>query len=102
MYIAMNRFSVAVGREDEFEDVWRTRDSYLDEVDGIKDFKLLRGAPGDEATIFLSHSTWESEGHFRAWTKSEAFVKAHRQARMPEGLVLSHPQFEGYETVDLA
>ena len=101
MYIAMNRFQVALGREDEFETVWRNRDSYLDEVDGIKDFRLLRGAPGESATIFVSHSTWESEAAFRAWTESDAFVKAHRQARMPEGLVLSHPHFEGYEVVDL-
>lgn len=101
MYIAMNRFQVAKGREDEFETVWRNRDSYLDEVEGIKDFRLLRGAPGDDATIFVSHSIWESEADFKAWTESEAFTKAHRQARMPEGLVLSHPQFEGYEVVSL-
>ena len=98
----MNRFPVDLGREDEFETVWRTRDSYLDEVDGILDFRLLRGSPGDEATTFVSHSTWASEAAFKAWTESEAFIKAHRQARMPEGLVLSHPQFEGYDVVDLS
>ncbi len=101
MYIAMNRFPVAIGREEEFETVWRTRDSYLDEVEGILDFKLLREAPGEDATTFISHSTWQSEEAFKTWTESEAFVKAHRQARMPEGLVLSHPQFEGYHVVDL-
>jgi heme-degrading monooxygenase HmoA len=101
MYIAMNRFPVAKGREEEFETVWRTRDSYLDEVEGIKDFRLLRGATSDDATTFVSHSIWETEAAFKAWTESEAFVKAHRQARMPEGLVLSHPQFEGYDVVDL-
>jgi len=101
MYIAMNRFPVTVGREEEFETVWRTRDSYLDEVEGIKDFKLLRGVPGEDATTFVSHSVWESEAAFKAWTESEAFTKAHRQARMPEGLVLNHPQFEGYDVVDL-
>ncbi len=101
MYIAMNRFPVALGREDEFETVWRTRDSYLDEVEGIKDFRLLRGAPGDDATVFVSHSMWDSEAAFKAWTESDAFVKAHRQARMPDGLVLSHPEFEGYDVVDL-
>jgi len=101
MYIAMNRFEVAVGREDEFEEVWRNRESYLDEVDGIRDFCLLRGAPGEESTHFLSYSRWESQAVFKAWTESEAFIKAHRQAKMPEGLVLGHPRFEGFVVVDL-
>ena len=32
MYIAMNRFPIAAGRENDFIEVWRTRDSKLDEV----------------------------------------------------------------------
>ena len=102
MYIAMNRFRVAPGREDEFEEVWRNRDSYLDEVDGIKDFRLLRGAAGEDATVFVSHSTWESREAFTAWTESEAFTKAHRQARTSKAILLGHPEFEGYEVVDLS
>ena len=99
MYIAMNRFRIAPGREDDFEAVWRERTSYLDTVPGFKDFHLLRGAPGDEFTLFVSHSVWESAAAFRAWTESEAFTKAHRQARSPAGTVLAHPEFEGFEVV---
>ena len=44
-----------------------------------------------------SHSVWSSRQAFVDWTNSEEFVKAHRRGRSPEGLVLSHPQFEGYE-----
>ncbi len=102
MYIAMNRFRVSRGREEEFVGIWRNRDSYLDEVEGIKDFQLLRGEGVDDATVFVSHSVWESRDAFKAWTESEAFAKAHRQARMPEGVLLGHPQFEGYEIVDLS
>ena len=101
MYIAMNRFRVAAGREAEFEDVWRDRESYLDEVGGFREFHLLRGADGDEFTLFVSHSIWESQAAFRAWTESEAFAKAHRQARTPPGVLLGHPDFEGFEVVEL-
>ena len=102
MYIAMNRFRVSRGREEEFVEIWRNRDSYLDQVEGIKDFQLLRGEAEEDATVFVSHSLWDSREAFRAWTESEVFAKAHRQARMPEGILLGHPQFEGYEIVDLS
>mgnify|MGYP000548433572 CR=1 FL=1 len=35
MFIAMNRFKVNKGSEADFETVWRTRDSHLDEVPGF-------------------------------------------------------------------
>lgn len=101
MYIAMNRFRIAPGREADFEEAWRRRESYLDSVDGFKAFQLLRGEAGEEATVFVSHSIWESREAFSAWTESEAFAKAHRQARTPQGLLLGHPAFEGYTVVDL-
>ncbi len=99
MYIAMNRFRVALGRETDFEAMWRSRDSYLDEVDGFREFHLLRGPSDDEATLFTSHSTWDSCEAFEAWTNSDAFRKAHSQARSPEGTLLGHPNFEGFEVV---
>jgi hypothetical protein len=51
MYIAMNRFRVNAGHEEVFEEMWRRRDSYLDQVPGFKAFRLLRGetAPGSPA-----------------------------------------------------
>jgi heme-degrading monooxygenase HmoA len=99
MYVAMNRFRIAGGREDEFTRVWRERDSYLDGVAGFRRFRLLQGERRDGETTFVSHSEWDSRAAFEAWTNSEAFTKAHRSGRTPEGLVLAHPQFEGYEVV---
>ena len=100
MYVAMNRFRIAPGREDEFTAVWQNRESYLHEVAGFRRFRLLQGAPGESQTMFISHSEWDSRAAFEAWTESEAFTKAHRRGRSPEGLVLAHPDFEGYEVVD--
>ena len=99
MFIAMNRFRIAVGRESVFEDLWRRRDSLLEGVPGFREFHLLRGPTDEEATLFASHSTWASRQDFEAWTESEAFRKAHAQSRAPEGTYLGHPEFEGFEVV---
>ena len=32
MYIAMNRFKIVIGKETQFEDIWRNRDSHLKNV----------------------------------------------------------------------
>ena len=99
MFIAMNRFRIALGRESVFEEMWRSRESRLDEVPGFKEFHLLRGPSDEEATLFASHSVWDSQATFEAWTNSEAFRQAHAQARAPEGTYLEHPRFEGFEVV---
>jgi heme-degrading monooxygenase HmoA len=98
-YIAMNRFRIALGREHDFEELWRKRESYLDEVPGFREFHLLRGPSDASATLYASHSVWDSRQAFERWTESESFRKAHAQARAPEGTYLGHPQFEGFEII---
>jgi heme-degrading monooxygenase HmoA len=99
MFIAMNRFRVAAGREAAFEDLWRKRESYLDEAPGFRAFHLLRGPGEGEGTLYASHSAWDSREAFEAWTRSDAFRKAHAQARAPEGTYLGPPKFEGFEVI---
>ena len=72
----MNKFKIVLGKEDEFEEVWRTRETYLDEVKGFREFHLLKGETNDEYTLYSSHSLWDSKDDFIAWTKSESFKKA--------------------------
>tara|TARA_B100001057_G_scaffold128777_1_gene127849 strand:+ start:3717 stop:4022 length:306 start_codon:yes stop_codon:yes gene_type:complete len=98
-FIAMNRFKIVLGKEDDFEHVWRTRETFLDEVDGFIDFNLLRGESNDEYTLYSSHSTWESKDDFIAWTKSESFRKAHKNAGENKPLYIGHPEFEGFKVV---
>lgn len=99
MFIAMNRFRIAPGREDEFVEIWRRRETHLDRVPGFQTFHLLRGASHDDHTLFASHSTWTSRQAFEDWTRSEAFRQAHAQAGGARGLYLGHPEFEGFDTV---
>lgn len=99
MYIAMNRFRIARGAESTFEKLWRERESQLDGVPGFREFHLLRGPSDEQATLYASHSLWESAAAFAAWTESESFRKAHAQARAPQGTYLEHPRFEGFEVI---
>ncbi|HVV94405.1 MAG TPA: antibiotic biosynthesis monooxygenase [Hyphomicrobiales bacterium] len=100
MFIAMNRFRVKRGAEEDFETVWRTRERYLDEVPGFVEFHLLRGPEREDHTLYASHTVWADKEAFEGWTRSEAFRKAHRTAGGNGALYLGHPEFEGFESVD--
>jgi len=96
LFIAMNHFTVDPERGGDFEEHWRKRESYLAEVPGFLRFALLRG---DEPGSYASHTAWESREAFEAWTGSEAFRKAHAQARTPEGLLQGPPRLALFEAV---
>jgi heme-degrading monooxygenase HmoA len=102
MYIAMNRFKVLSGSEEAFESVWKGRDSSLSEMAGFVEFHLLRGPVNAEEgyTLFASHTVWNSYDEFVAWTKSEQFRAAHKNAGTNKPLYAGHPQFEGFTVVE--
>jgi heme-degrading monooxygenase HmoA len=99
MFIAMNRFKVIPGAENAFEQVWTSRDTHLREVDGFIAFHLLRGPQRDDHTLYSSHTLWRDKATFEAWTQSEAFRRAHRDAGQNRPLYLGHPEFEGFEVI---
>ncbi len=95
----MNRFKIAIGRELDFEDIWKNRDTHLEAVIGFKNFNLLKGLTNDEYTLYTSHSTWNSRSDFENWKNSEAFRKAHSGGGEHQGIYLGHPKFEGFEVI---
>jgi heme-degrading monooxygenase HmoA len=97
MFIAMNRFQIVPGNEEAFETVWKTRDTFLADVPGFVEFHLLRGPSAEDHTLYASHTIWNSREDFEAWTRSEAFRKAHANAGDNKPLYLGHPKFEGFE-----
>ena len=101
MYIAMNHFRVDPQHAPDFERAWRQRESHLDTVPGFRSFQLLRGPEEDGAVLYASHTQWDSEEDFLEWTRSEAFRRAHGQARMAPGVVLGPPRFVGWTGIDL-
>ena len=99
MYIAMNRFKIYPGKENEFEKLWKERDSHLDGVPGFKEFHLVKGKKYETYTLYASHSVWTSENDFLNWTKSEAFRQAHKGTGQHNDVYLGHPEFEGFEVI---
>ena len=99
MYIAMNRFKITLGREKDFEKIWKERESHLDEVQGFIDFHLIKGKQEENYTLYASHSRWKSIEDFLNWTKSDAFRQAHKDSGKHRDLYLGHPEFEGFEVV---
>ena len=103
MYIAMNRFRIAPGSEAAFESVWKNRESQLNSVPGFVEFHLLRGPERADHILYASHTIWQDQASFEAWTKSDAFRTAHRNAGAhregPAPVYLGPPEFEGFEAV---
>jgi len=96
MFIAMNRFKVNKGSEHDFEKLWLTRETHLEDVPGFVEFQLLKGPERDDHVLYASHSLWRSQTDFEAWTRSEAFRKAHANTGGGKPLYLGHPEFEGF------
>ena len=99
MYIAMNRFKIILGRENDFEKIWKERDTHLKNVPGFKKFNLIKGKKNDIYILYASHSQWNSENDFINWTKSDAFRQAHKGAGQHSDIYLGHPEFEGFEVI---
>ena len=99
MFIAMNRFKIILGKEQEFEKVWRERDTHLNSVEGFKEFHLIKGETNNKFSLYASHSIWNSKQDFINWTKSEAFKLAHKNAGQHKDLYIGAPNFEGFEKI---
>ena len=99
MYIAMNRFKIVLGKEKDFENIWKNRNSHLDDVEGFINFNLIKGKEEKDYTLYASHSTWSTEKDFINWTKSESFRNAHKDAGKHKDVYIGHPEFEGFKVV---
>lgn len=101
MYIAMNNFRVRPDCAVDFETAWRNRESYLADTPGFREFHLLRGPVDDDGgQLYASHTVWDDEASFRAWTDSEAFRKAHAQGKVGQ-LLLGPPRFIGWQVLEM-
>lgn len=99
-FIAMNRFKVRPGHEAAFEEIWATRESRLKEMPGFVEFRMLRGPEAEDHRLYSSHTVWVSKEAFEAWTKSEQFRDAHKNAgnSKTKDALMGPPSFEGFES----
>jgi len=99
MFIAMNRFKVVKGEEKAFEQIWASRRTRLEEMEGFISFHLLRGPEREDHTLYASHTMWETKASFLAWTTSQQFRDSHKDAGKNKPLYVGHPEFEGFDAV---
>jgi len=109
-YVTINRFSIAPGREADFEARWKGRDSKLVEMPGFKSFSLCRrdaGGKGHGADKggdynYMSLTIWENKAAFENWRSSDSFGKAHgkdspKKEKPDMSMFLGPPSLACYE-----
>lgn len=96
MYIAMNRFKVALDHEDAFQNRWLNREVLLKEVPGFVSFQFLQGPRKEDHALYVSHTVWASYDAFIGWTRSDHFRQAHASAGEGKKLTIGAPVFEGF------
>lgn len=99
MYLAMNRFTVPLENAAEFEELWLSRESRLQDMDGFVSFHMLKGPKEDGRVLYASHTVWDSEEKFRAWTTSEEFRASHARAGQTRKLHEGVPRLEGFQSI---
>ena len=65
-FIAMNRFKIVPKREQDFENIWKNRETHLEGVPGFIEFHLVKGKSKETHTLYASHSTWNSREDFES------------------------------------
>ena len=63
----------------------------MEDVPGFIRFNLVKGPEREDHVLYASHTLWASEQDFEAWTKSEAFRKAHEGAGIAVIYILDTP-----------
>ena len=59
----MNRFLIKRGKEELFEEMWKSRETHLDKFPGFLKFNLLKGIIKDDVTLYASHTEWVSKSN---------------------------------------
>jgi heme-degrading monooxygenase HmoA len=109
MFVVTNRIPVAKGHEIDFEDRFRNRVHLVDQAPGFIRNEVHRPRPmkfDHESGKFVEDPAvegyyevktwWRSLDDFEAWTKSEAFAKAHAN-RAPKEMFRGPSQLDVHE-----
>lgn len=93
----LNVVDVARGHEAAFEEAFRTREGEVETQPGFLALEVLRPVsgswdgpehvPAEPCSTYVVFSRWESADAHTAWTRSEAFRRAHGRRRLPDGAV---------------
>jgi len=76
-FVAINYISCKEHYRDRFEELFATRAKAIDRLPGFKFMEVLKPQQTDDNYLIVSH--WESEEHFKTWTKSPEFLEGHKR-----------------------
>jgi heme-degrading monooxygenase HmoA len=82
--LALSRFKVANGLEDEVARAFRNRPGMVDHAEGFLSMEVFTDSK--DASVFYLSTRWTTESAFRQWHASEAHHASHNA--IPKGLKL--------------
>lgn len=97
MIVVMNRLLLDASQAGGMLERLATGNGELEGTAGFVEFRLLAPAEPEGAHIVMT--VWESREDFEAWTKSDAFRRAHGDRAAMGGALRGRPVLESYEVV---
>lgn len=77
-FVAINYIDCTPEYVSRFEELFASRARAIDRLEGFSHMQVLK--PKEEGSSYLVVSYWDSEEHFKAWTRSPEFLEGHKRA----------------------
>lgn len=76
-FVAINYINCQPDYAERFEQLFATRAKAIDRLPGFHSMQVLKPADGNGNYLIVSF--WDSEEHFKAWTRSPEFMEGHKR-----------------------
>lgn len=76
-FVAINYINCQPDYAERFEALFATRARAIDRMPGFHSMKVLKPVDGNGSYLVVSF--WESEEHFKNWTRSPEFLEGHKR-----------------------
>jgi len=103
-FVAINFIRCEEFYVSRFEELFITRAKAIDRLPGFKRMQVLK--PKEVGDRYLVISWWESEEHFKNWTRSPEFIEGHKrgfadisQAKAEGRTPPMHSEFKCYQVL---
>lgn len=103
-FVAINFITCQPDYVQRFEELFTSRAHAIDRLPGFRRMQVLK--PQEPEGKYLVISWWDSEEHFKAWTRSPEFLEGHKRgfedmarARAEGRTPPMHSEFRCYEVL---
>ena len=76
-FVAINYINCSADYAERFEHLFQTRAHAIDRLPGFRQMYVLKPTSANDNYLIVSH--WDSEEHFKDWTRSPAFLEGHKR-----------------------